>query len=68
MGKKIPEFPDELIDSPPSKFKYPLKTVVIAIEADINSLQLFFQRRHSMSYGSAKLAYAVRLIQTQASA
>lgn len=29
---------DELIDSPPSKFKYPLKTVVIAIELIVTGL------------------------------
>jgi hypothetical protein len=38
LGKKNDETQDELIDSPPSKFKYPLKTVTIAIKLIVTGL------------------------------
>ena len=38
MKKKRQASQDELIDSPPSKFKYPLKTVVIAIKLVVTGL------------------------------
>ncbi|MCK4982749.1 MAG: hypothetical protein KAS17_07475, partial [Victivallaceae bacterium] len=36
--KNYPPIQDKLIDSPPSKFKYPLKTVVIAIKLVVSGL------------------------------